>query len=96
MDSSKRIPAIFVNRNGYLHITNSVNGNRNHYYDHKIKLQKWYKIIIEQVSLAKKVQLFSMFYLKYLMYTLNSISASVRVFSIYYQYSNRYCLLDFL
>ena len=85
MDSSKRIPAIFVNRNGYLHITNSVNGNRNHYYDHKIKLQKWYKIIIEQVSLAKKVQLFSMLYL---MYKLIPISASVRVFSIYYQYSN--------
>ena len=91
MDPSKRIPAIFFNRNGYLHITSSVNGNRNYYYDHKLKLQKWYKIIIEQVSLAKKVQL-----LKYLMYTLNSISASVRVFSIYYQYSNRYCLLDFL
>ena len=77
MDPSKRIPAIFVNRNGYLHITSSVNGNRNYYYDHKLKLQKWYKIIIEQVSLAKKVQL-----LKYLMYTLNSISASVRVFII--------------
>ena len=92
MDPSNRVPAIFLKKTGYLHITNSVNGNRNYIYEHKIKLQKWYKIIIEQVSLAKKVQLFSM----YLMYTLNSISASVRVFSIYYQYSNRYCLLDFL
>ena len=91
MNPSNRVPAIFINRNGYLHITNSVNGNRNHYYDHKIKLQKWYKIIIEQVSLAKKVQL-----LKYLMYTLNSISASVRVFIINILISNRYCLLDFL
>merc|ERR1711874_241552 len=36
-----RIPAIFVNRNGYLHITSSVNGSRNYYYDHKLKLQKW-------------------------------------------------------
>ena len=96
MDPSNRVPAIFLKKTGYLHITNSVNRNRNYIYEHKIKLKKWYKIIIEQVSLAKKVQLFSMFYLKYLMYTLNSISASVRVFSIYYRYSNRYCLLDFL
>ena len=77
MDPSNRVPAIFLKKTGYLHITNSVNGNRNYIYEHKIKLQKWYKIIIEQVSLAKKVQL-----LKYLMYTLNSISASVRVFII--------------
>ena len=93
MDPSKRIPAIFVNRNGYLHITSSVNGNRNHVYDHKLKLQKWYKIIIEQVSLSKKVPLFSMLYL---MYKLIPISASVRVFIINILISNRYCLLVFL
>ena len=92
MDPSNRVPAIFLKKTGYLHITNSVNGNRNYIYEHKIKLQKWYKIIIEQVSLAKKVQLFSM----YLMYTLNSISASVRVFIINILISNRYCLLVFL
>ena len=91
MDPSNRVPAIFLKKTGYLHITNSVNGNRNYIYEHKIKLQKWYKIIIEQVSLAKKVQL-----LKYLMYTLNSISASVRVFIINILISNRYCLLVFL
>ena len=85
MYPSNRVPAIFLKKTGYLHITNSVNGNRNYIYEHKIKLQKWYKIIIEQVSISKKVPLFSMLYL---MYKLIPISASVRVFSIYYQYSN--------
>ena len=65
MDPSNRIPSIFVNKNGYLQITNNVNGSRNHVYDHKIELQKWHKIIIEQVSVYKKVNLFSMLYLMY-------------------------------
>ena len=93
MYSSNRVPAIFFKKTGYLHITNSVNGNRNYIYEHKIKLQKWYKIIIEQVSLSKKVPLFSMLYL---MYKLIPISASVRVFIINILISNRYCLLVFL
>ena len=74
MDPSNRIPSIFVNKNGYLQITNNVNGSRNHVYDHKIELQKWHKIIIEQVSVYKKVNLFNFVKVQF-----GPISASVRV-----------------
>ena len=58
----KYITTIAVNKNGNLQVTNK--GTLKNY-DHKIEMQKWHKIIIEQVSVYKKVNLFSMFYLMY-------------------------------
>ena len=43
-----RAPAIFYNKNGYLHFTNAVSGNINYYFDKKVDLGKWYHIDVEQ------------------------------------------------
>ena len=43
-----RAPAIFYNKNGFLHFTNAVSGNRNYYFDKKVDLGKWYHIDVEQ------------------------------------------------
>ena len=52
-----RIPAIFINRKGFLHFTNAVNGNSNHVFDFKpIKLNKWYSIAIQQKRENGKVK----------------------------------------
>jgi len=45
-----RIPLIFYNRNGFLTITSSVNGNGNDYFDYDIDLEKWYHIEIYQAE----------------------------------------------
>ena len=63
MDPSNRIPAIFLHKDGFIGIRSSINGNINYWSHHRIKLQKWHKIIMEQVSIYKKVPLFSMLYL---------------------------------
>ena len=58
IDSNKnrdRTPAIFYNKNGHLHFTNAVSLNRNHSFDKKIDLQKWYHIEIEQKWKYEKV-----------------------------------------
>ena len=70
----KYITTISVNKNGNLQISNNVNGSKNHLYNHKIELQKWHKIIIEQVSVYKKVNLFNFVKVQF-----EPISASVRV-----------------
>ena len=52
-----RIPAIFLNKKGFLHFTNAVNGNRNYVFNfHPIELNKWYSITIEQISENGKVR----------------------------------------
>ena len=43
-----RAPAIFYNKNGHLHFTNAISGNRNFAFDKAIALGKWYHIDIEQ------------------------------------------------
>ena len=44
-----RIPAIFLNRRGFLHFTNGVNGNNNYHFNfHSINVNKWYSITIQQ------------------------------------------------
>jgi len=49
-----RIPAIFLHKDGFIGIRSSINGNINYWSNHRIKLQKWHKIIMEQVSIYKK------------------------------------------
>ena len=43
-----RIPAIFLHKNGFLHFTNALNGNKNHVTNFPVKLNKWYSIAVEQ------------------------------------------------
>ena len=50
-----RAPAIFYNRNGFLHFTNAVSGNKNYAFDMKIDLRKYYKIVIQQKTIYGKV-----------------------------------------
>ena len=57
------IPGVWVHRDARyggvgLLFTNYVNGKRNYYFNNliKIKLKKWYKIVIEQKSVNGKVR----------------------------------------
>ena len=43
-----RIPAIFVNSAGYIHVTSQVGGNGNFYKNINIKLKTWIKVGIKQ------------------------------------------------
>ena len=48
-----RIPAIFYNSKGYLHIVSAVDKNANYAVDYKIDLKKWYYIEIAQTKIGK-------------------------------------------
>ena len=50
-----RIPMIMVNNNGHIAIASAVSGNGNYYFYHKVQLNKWYKIVIEQKTIHGKV-----------------------------------------
>ena len=43
-----RIPALFINSNGYFHICSAVNGNPDYYQDFVFELGKQYQITIKQ------------------------------------------------
>ena len=43
-----RVPAIFYNSDGYLHITNAIHQNGNKAIDYDIDLEKWYRIVLAQ------------------------------------------------
>ena len=50
-----RIPAIFVNSAGYIHVTSQVGGNGNFYKNINIKLKTWIKVGIKQYPENGKV-----------------------------------------
>ena len=45
-----RIPAFWINRQGYFHICSAVNGNANYCKNFNFKLQKFYQVTIQQVN----------------------------------------------
>ena len=50
-----RIPAIFYNSKGYLHIVSAVDKNANYAASYNIDLKKWYHIEIAQTKMNGKV-----------------------------------------
>ena len=50
-----RIPAIFANQAGYIHVTSQVGTNGNHYKNYDIKPKTWTKIEIKQYPENGKV-----------------------------------------
>ena len=50
-----RIPAIFYNSKGYLHIVSAVDKNANYAVNYKIDFEKWYHIEIAQTKMNGKV-----------------------------------------
>ena len=47
---------VMVTNNGRIAIASAVSRNGNYHFYHKIKLNNWYKIIIEQISINGKVK----------------------------------------
>ena len=52
-----RIPSIFVHEDGYLAFRNSVRRNADHQFDFEVNLNTWYKILIEQKVVNRKVKM---------------------------------------
>ena len=50
-----RIPAVFINKDGYFHITSAVNGNRNHHKDFYFDYGRKYHLVIQQVEEDDKI-----------------------------------------
>ena len=48
MDEGDRIPAIFTNKHGYVHISMAIGNNGNTYKDLRLSEKRWYKIELEQ------------------------------------------------
>ena len=48
MDEGDRIPAIFTNKHGYVHITMAIGNNGNTYKDLRLSEKRWYKLELEQ------------------------------------------------
>ena len=44
-----RIPAIFTNKNGYIHVTMAIGTNGNTYKDLYLSEKRWYNIVVEQI-----------------------------------------------
>ena len=51
-----RVPLLGVSNKGFFSISNAVNGNGIYAFDHKLELNKWYKITIQQIELDGKVR----------------------------------------
>ena len=51
------MPFIGLHPDGFLHFTNSVNGNGNYQFNGKVQSKKWHKIEIEQKYLNGKVRI---------------------------------------
>ena len=50
-----RIPAVFINKDGYFHITSAVNGNRNHHKDFYFDYGRKCHLVIQQVVEDDKI-----------------------------------------
>ena len=48
LDEGDRIPAIFTNKHGYVHITMAIGNNGNTYKDLHLSEKRWYKLELEQ------------------------------------------------
>ena len=53
-----RAPAVWLNKDKYLHIASSISGNRNHYYNTQVNLEenKWIKIELSQTLTGGKAR----------------------------------------
>ena len=59
-NEARDCPSVFLQNNKrYIAFTHPVNGNEKYssHWDKKVKLNKWYKIIIEQISINGKVRI---------------------------------------
>ena len=54
--SGDRIPAIFVNKNGFIHVTSQVGTNGNFYRNFRLPSKQWIKIEIKQYPDNEQVQ----------------------------------------
>ena len=43
-----RIPAIFTNKNGYVHVASHVGSNGNHHKDFRLPVKTWINIVVKQ------------------------------------------------
>ena len=63
-----RAPAVFLHKEGRLHIVNSVSGNGHHQFKSPtggIQSGKWYKVFIQQVPQAGKVRMDILYFEEY-------------------------------